>query len=350
MKKLALLLFAASSVFIGCAEPGDPVKLGEVELNPNLKKVEAEIAVRNKSGGLVLDEDKNPVLETKDVNVIPVPFYVDHYFLAEGWMGGYDGGVEIAKNCPSGKTTDGGYIEEDKLSSSMYNPDFDLCRHWTFTPNFKDSLDRTNWGGVAWLQQTNWGTRIDDLIRIDGGARSISFWARSGRDSTVLYNDTNNTWGLWFTEKSDHTTKCKKHNHHIQIALCTDKKESCDWNPESFQYVIPLTGKWQFYEINIPKDQYFENASVVGGKLVTDTIYNHTSDTPHRISSSFIWTNAKNDVPGDDPLDFYVDRIRYSTKEADSEYTISASPDDFGTRRTEENANAQLLTEGDCDE
>ncbi len=379
MKKHALLLLAVTSVFIGCSEPGDPVVLGELDLSPNLTEVEINLPQKDENGQFILDEDKKAeIVKDTSVEVISAPFYIDHYFLAEGWMGAYDDGIFVNKNCPQDKIAspylvdqDGefilddddkkiksdslGFITEDLVTASEYTPDFDICRKWKFTPDFNEGVeDRKTWGGVAWLQQTNWGDRAEDLIRVDGGVTVVSFWAKSARSETTLYNDTNNSRGLWFKEKRDGATKCKKHNHRVQVALCTDKKEACDWNPENFQFVISLTDKWTYYELPIPESQYFQKfAGIVDGKQVFDTTYVQTLEDPHQISSAFIWTNAKNDVPGDDPLEFYLDRVRYSTREVrvevddeifvDNKYFVKMTNTGFATLRSTENEDAKLL-------
>jgi hypothetical protein len=362
MKIHALLLLAVTSVFIGCSEPGDPVVLGEVDLSPSLKKDKVDLPQRDENGQFVLDEDnKALIVEDTTVKVIPVPFYVDHFFLAEGWMGAYDDGIFINKNCPAAKTSNGGYIEEERFKGT-YTPNFDLCRKWKFTPNFEEGVeDRKTWGGVAWLQQTNWGDRAEDLVRVEGGVTVVSFWAKSARNEITLYNDTNDSRGNWFKEKKEGATKCKRHNHRVQVALCTDKKEACDWNPENLQFVISLTDKWTYYELPIPESQSFVKfAGIVDGQQKFDTTYVLKQEDPHKISSAFIWTNAKNDVPGDDPLEFYLDRIRYSTREVieevdgeqviDDEYFVKMTNTEFATLRSTENENAKLLEDIDDEE
>ncbi len=304
----------------------------------NVETMRIDVLYRNASGSIEFDNDDAPLF-AKDtlVEYIPVPFYLDYRFIGEGWMGAGakdDGLMTMDRDCEAGPVEDnGGYIEDtDALEGGdMYTPHTDLCKHYVLAPDFDDDEYFNNWGGVAWLWKSNWGRDLENLIRIGPGATKISFWAKSARDTKTVYNDTEDSWGRWFLEEPENSNASFEHNHSITIAACGNDRGSCDWEPEALEFVVQLSEKWQYFELPLSKETVFEYRNMAN--FSSDTAFVIDSDYPHLVSSGFMWINAKDGIPGDDPLDFFIDRIRYSDEplygDSPGTYETTVNPMDY---------------------
>ncbi|MGL1901497.1 MAG: hypothetical protein OCC49_05145 [Fibrobacterales bacterium] len=346
MKKLALLLFAVSTAFIACSEPSTgTLELDTIKVDLPYETIETDVAIRSSKGGVQRDSaDELMIIKDTVVEYIPVPFYLNHWFIDEGWMGaGQFGDIGVSKGCPSYETKDGGYIDEEKVKKGkLYVPDESLCKQYTIAPNFNDDDDETvdvkerdlnNWGGVAWLQGTNWGHRYDDLIRIGPGAKKISFWAKSIRKDADLHNRTeDNPKDLWFVQKDESTTiTLEDYNHKLTVAVCGNLTTSCDFNPTSLEYVIDLSYEWQYYELPLPETIYVTELNQ--DTFENDTLFSHPLSSPRLVSTGFMWTNASGAIPADDPLSFYIDRILYSDEDIDEDFQMTRSKSEWASEQ-----------------
>lgn len=295
----------------------------------SVETMRVDVLYRDASGSMLLDADDEPIIAIDTlVEYVSVPFYLDYRLIGEGWMGaGETGLMTIQRDCEAGPVeNNGGYIEDtDALEGGdTYTPHTDLCKHYVVTPDFDDESEMNNWGGVAWLWKSNWGQNRDALMRIGPGATKISFWAKSNRDTKTIYNDTDDLWGRWFIEEPENSNATYEHNHSITIAVCGDNRGSCDWKPSALEFVVQLSGKWQYFELPLSKETVFDYMNM--STFTSDTAFVIDSDYPHLVSTGFMWTNAFNDIPGDDALDFFIDRIRYS-----DEPLYGGTPGDYET-------------------
>ncbi|MGL1934127.1 MAG: hypothetical protein OCD01_03875 [Fibrobacterales bacterium] len=278
----------------------------------NVETMDVDIYYTDGRGAVLKDDNDEPVVaEDTIVEYIPVPFYVDHHFIGEGWMGAgsKEGYMNLHRDCEIGPVDrKGGYIEdsEELEEGDSYKPNINLCKHYVFKPDYDDDDVVTNWVGVAWLWNSNWGLEPTELIRIGPGARKISFWAKSARASKTVYNSDES--GLWYLTEPDNSTTSREHNHSIGIGVCGNRGGQCDWDPMSMEFVVSLSDKWEYFELPLPEKTYVTYQDM----FQMDTLTVIDRDFPHLVSFGFMWTNAQYDTPEGDSLDFYIDRIRYS--------------------------------------
>ncbi len=302
MKKFLLLLSAITIGFIGCSEPGGgPIYLDPIDEKMLLETVDRRIMVYDSTetdnGGYVAEEIAT--------DVIPVPFNLDDYFIAEGWMGNYDETSVFKGLCKA---------------DDEHTPTAEYCNRFKITPNYHgEATHLTGWGGISWLNKSNWGKphRADSILYIGAGAKSIQFWAKTAQKKRDMYlhNDSLGAPEDYYRiENSDESIDTKKYENKFLAVIGNTTTQ----NTFGGTFVICVKNEWRKFEIPL-QDSIPVLAEIFDG-FVPPIVDYITLDDPHLQAGPFTWVTAKFDIPDGDSLVFFIDNVVYSDDDADDKF------------------------------
>ncbi|MGL1933864.1 MAG: hypothetical protein OCD01_02530 [Fibrobacterales bacterium] len=291
MKKIVLLLSAVTSIFTGCLpEPGGgPVYLPEIEQKLVLDTIEYTHNVYD-----TITKETEEI--TEEIAVIPVPFNVDDYYTAEGWMGNYEN-TKLQK----------GLCEAD----TAYTPTDKYCVKFRTMP-FYSNNPRTGWAGISWLNNSNWGIkhRAHEALTIGPNAKKVEFWAKSAQPKrkTYLNEIDGEEADAYSITKGEKVIDTEYYENKFIVTLGNNELT----NSFTSSHMICVKDVWRKFEIPL-RDSIIESSG--------RTIYDYLElGEPHIQTGPFSWVTALFDVPINDSLVFFIDNIRYSDEAVDSTY------------------------------